>query len=160
MRPGEAGFLIATFSDESDIETEVPNSLISLAKSAKPKSAPVKAKAKAKGKAKAKAKVKAASTALPKPEPKGKAKAKAKAAAVNNPDCVFDRYYYPKSAACGTRQKLPQRFQMFQFGNASVTKSDLYEIADQCIKRLLANDLSKTNSKAWCVQRFEAVKES
>ena len=102
MRPGDAGFLIATFAEESDIETEVPNSLISLAKSAKPKSAPVKANAKAKSKAKAKAKAKAASTALPKPEAKGKAKAKAKAkaAAVNNSDCVFERYYYTKSGAC------------------------------------------------------------
>ena len=92
---------------------------------------------KAKGKAKAKAKAKAASTALPKPEAKGKAKAKAKAkaAAVNDSDCAFERYYYTKSGACGIRQKLPQRFQMFQLGNASATEPDLYEIADQCIKR-------------------------
>ena len=49
MKPGDSGFLVAIFPGEEELETEVPNSLISLAKSAKP-SVP-KAKAKAKGKA-------------------------------------------------------------------------------------------------------------
>ena len=74
MKPGDSGFLVAIFPGEEELETEVPNSLISSAKGAKPSVPKAKAKAKgqakakAKGKAKAKAKVKAAAT---------KAKAKA-----------------------------------------------------------------------------------
>ena len=64
-KPGDSGFLVAKSPGAEELETEVPNSLISLAKGAKP-SVP-KAKAKAKGKAFAKAKSKA------------KAKAKGKA---------------------------------------------------------------------------------
>ena len=44
---------------------------------------------------------------------------------------------------------------MFEFGDFSATKADLYEIADQCITRLLANDLSKADAKEWCMQRFQ-----
>lgn len=66
---------------------------------------------------------------------------------------------YTKSGACGIRQKLPERYQMFQFGNSSVTKSDLYEIADQCIQRMLANDLAKEDAKDWCTQRFHSLNQ-
>ena len=44
---------------------------------------------------------------------------------------------------------------MFEFGDSSATKTDLNEIADQCITRLLANDLSKADAKEWCMQRFQ-----
>ena len=147
------------------LRIHVPNSLIGLAKAGKPSHAVSKAKAKAKGKAKAKAKAKASSSASAKAVAKSKAKAKAKAkasakaAVVKNDDCVFERYYYTKSGACGIRQKLPERYQMFQFGNSSVTKSDLYEIADQCIQRMLANDLAKEDAKDWCTQRFHSLNQ-
>ena len=165
MQPGDHGFLMASVEGDSEFETEVPNSLISLAKAGKPSHAVSKAKAKAKGKAKAKAKAKASSSASAKAVAKSKAKAKAKAkasakaAVVKNDDCVFERYYYTKSGACGIRQKLPERYQMFQFGNSSVTKSDLYEIADQCIQRMLANDLAKEDAKDWCTQRFHSLNQ-
>ena len=160
MKPGDSGFLVAKFPGTEELETEVPNSLISLAKGAPnvPKAkakgkafakAKSKAKAKAKGKAKAKAKVKAKAKSSP--------KAKAKAAA--GPDqCTFERYYYTKTGKCGIRQKQPLRFQMFEFGDSSATKTDLYEIADQCITRLLANDLSKADAKEWCLQRFQNLR--
>eukprot|EP00438_Fugacium_kawagutii_P004784 Skav203121 [mRNA] locus=scaffold447:642974:646288:- [translate_table: standard] len=168
MRPGDSGFLMATFPGDNEFETEIPNSMISLAKAAKPLAPLVKAKAKAKaqakgkakGKAKAKAKasVKAAakSKAAAKGCPKGKAKAKAKAAAVTG-DCVFERYYYSKTGKCGIRQKLPVRYQMFEFGDLSVTKPDLYEIADQCIIRLLAKDLAKEDAKEWLCSKCGCV---
>eukprot|EP00438_Fugacium_kawagutii_P026860 Skav221156 [mRNA] locus=scaffold85:3620:4189:- [translate_table: standard] len=169
MRPGDSGFLMATFPGDKKFETEIPNSMISLAKVAKPLAPLVKAKAKAKGKAKAKTKAQAKGKAKAKAKasvkaaaksktaakgcPKSKAKAKAKAAAVTG-DFVFERYYYGKTGKCGIRQKLPVRYQMFEFGDLSVTKPDLYEIADQCIIRLLAKDLAKEDAKEWCLQRF------
>ena len=156
MKPGDPGFLVAIFPGEEELETEVPNSLISLAKSAKP-NAP-KAKAKAKGKAKAKAKSKARAKAKGKAKAKSTPKAKAKAAA-GPEQCAFERYYYTKTGKCGIRQKQPMRFQMFEFGDFSATKTDLYEIADQCITRLLANDLSKADAKEWCMQRFQNLGE-
>lgn len=172
MRPGDGGFLKARFGEEVEFETEVPNSMISLAKAGKPSHGRSQAKGKAKSKAKAKPKAKSSSTALAKTAAKSKAKAKAKpkaqaksaprakSAAAPNSECVFERYYYTSSGACGIRQKKPVRYQMFQFGNASVTKADLYEIADQCVQRLLANDLSQTDAKAWCLQRFEFLRQS
>ena len=69
----------------------MPNSLISLAKGAKP-SVP-KAKAKAKGKAFAKVKSKAKAKAKGKAKAKSSPKAKAKAAA-GPEQCTFERYYY------------------------------------------------------------------
>ena len=48
---------------------------------------------------------------------------------------------------------------MFEFGDSSATKTDLNEIADQCITRLLANDLSKADAKEWCMQRFQNLGE-
>ena len=156
MKPGDSGFLVAIFPGEEELETEVPNSLISLAKSAKP-SVP-KAKAKAKGKAKAKAKSKAKAKAKGQAKAKSSPKAKAKASA-GPEQCTFERYYYTKTGKCGIRQKIPVRFQMFEFGDLSATKTDLYEIADQCITRLLANDLSKADAKEWCMQRFQNLGE-
>ena len=78
MKPGDYGFLVAIFPGEKELETEVPNSLITLAKGAKPSVA--KAKAKAKGKASAKAKSKAKAKAKGKAKAKSSPKAKAKAA--------------------------------------------------------------------------------
>eukprot|EP00438_Fugacium_kawagutii_P022162 Skav235760 [mRNA] locus=scaffold803:448400:453853:+ [translate_table: standard] len=104
MRPGDSGFLMATFPGDNEFETEIPNSMISLAKAAKPLAPLVKAKAKAKAQAKGKA--------------KGKAKAKAKASV--------------KAAA-----------------KSKAAAKDLYEIADQCIIRLLAKDLAKEDAKEW-----------
>ena len=66
MKPGDSGFLVAIFPGAEGLETEAPNSLISLAKGAKP-SVP-KAKAKAKGKAFAKAKSKAKAKVRQKPK--------------------------------------------------------------------------------------------
>ena len=152
MKPGDSGFLVAIFRGEKELETEVPNSLITLAKGAKPSVA--KAKAKAKGKASAKAKSKAKGKAKAKSNPKAKAKA-----AASPEQCTFERYYYTKTGKCGVRQKQPERFQMFEFGDFSATKTDLYEIADQCITRLLANDLSKADAKEWCMQRFQNLGE-
>ena len=152
MKPGDSGFLVAIFRGEKELETEVPNSLITLAKGAKPSVA--NAKAKAKGKASAKAKSKAKGKAKAKSSPKAKAKA-----AAGPEQCTFERYYYTKTGKCGVRQKQPERFQMFEFGDFSATKTDLYEIADQCITRLLANDLSKADAKEWCMQRFQNLGE-
>lgn len=168
MQPGDSGFLMATFPGEIEFETEIPNSMISLAKGAKPLASAVKAKAKAKAKGKAKAKTKAKAKAVVKAAAKakakakgiakGKAKSKAKAAAPAS-EFVFERYYYTKTGKCGIRQKLPERYQMFEFGNFSVTQQDLYEIADQCIARLLANDLAKEDAKEWCLQRFRNLEQ-
>lgn len=153
----ESGFLVAIFPGEEELETEVPNSLISLAKGAKPSAPKAKAKAKAKGQAKAKAKGKAKAkvkAAASKAKAKSSPKAKAKAAAASE-TCIFERYYYTKTGKCGVRQKQPVRYQMFEFGDLSVTKTDLYEIAGQCITRLLAKDLSKADAKEWCMRRFQ-----
>ena len=154
MKPGDSGFLVAIFPGEEELETEVPNSLISLAKSAKPSVPKAKAKGKAKAKAKSKAKAKAKGQAKAKSSPKAKARASA-----GPEQCTFERYYYTKTGKCGIRQKIPVRFQMFEFGDLSATKTDLYEIADQCITRLLANDLSKADAKEWCMQRFQNLGE-
>lgn len=152
MKPGDCGFLVAIFPGAAPLETEAPNSLITLAKGAK--AIVATAQAKAEGKASAKAKSKAKAKAKGKAKAKSSPKAKAKAAA-GPEQCTFERYYYTKTGKCGIRQKQPVRFQMFEFGDSSATKTDLYEIADQCITRLLANDLSKADAKEWCVQRFQ-----
>jgi len=164
MKPGDSGFLVAKFPGTEELETEVPNSLISLAKGAKPSVPKAKAKAKGKAFAKAKSKAKAKAKGKAKAKAKGKAKAKsspkAKAKAAAGPEqCTFERYYYTKTGKCGIRQKQPRRFQMFEFGDSSATKTDLYEIADQCITRLLANDLSKADAKEWCLQRFQNLRK-
>ena len=157
MKPGDSGF-VAKFPGAEELETEVPNSLISLAKGAKPSVPKAKAKGKAFAKAKSKAKGKAKAKAKGKAKAKSSPKAKAKAAA-GPEQCTFERYYYTKTGKCGIRQKQPLRFQMFEFGDSSATKTDLYEIADQCITRLLANDLSKADAKEWCLQRFQNLRE-
>ena len=133
-----------------------------MAKGAKPSVPKAKAKGKAFAKAKSKAKAKAKGKAKAKAKGKAKAKSspKAKAKAAAGPEqCTFERYYYTKTGKCGIRQKQPLRFQMFEFGDSSATKTDLYEIADQCITRLLANDLSKADAKEWCLQRFQNLRK-
>ena len=45
MKPGDSGFLVAIFPGAQELETEVPNSLISLAKGAQPSVPKAKAKA-------------------------------------------------------------------------------------------------------------------
>ena len=72
----------------------------------------------------------------------------------------FERYHYKSPGKCGIRQKKPVRTQLFEFGDFSVLKEDLYEIADQAITRLLAKDLAIADAKSWCLERLESLKQS
>ena len=94
------GFLVATFPGESGFETEIPNSLISLAKGSPSASkAKGKAKAKAKGKAVAKGKAKSHPKGKAKAKPKGKAKAKA-VAACDELGFLCDTWLIQSSCSC------------------------------------------------------------
>ena len=100
MSPGDSGFLVATFPGESGFETEIPNSLISLAKGSPSASkAKGKAKAKAKGKAVAKGKAKSHPKGKAKAKPKGKAKANA-VAACDELGFLCDTWLIQSSCSC------------------------------------------------------------
>ena len=125
-------------------------------------------------KAKAKAKAKAAA------EAKSKAKAKAKAKSSNgnadekedepaeettevkqeDPETTGDesRRQYTKKWYNARHKmgivKLPANKQLCQFGNASVEKEKLVEIANEAIDKLISGSLQETGLKLWCEEQL------
>ena len=50
--------------------------------------------------------------------------------------------------------KLPANKQLCQFGNASVEKEKLVEIANEAIDKLISGSLQETGLKLWCEEQL------
>ena len=165
MQSGPNGFLLAHFGTEQPWETEVPNTMLGLSKPVAPKAKP-KAHPKTKGQAKAKAKPEAKPKAKPKAKPEAKAKASAAGGSDIAPNCQvglatdshsFRKMWYIGTGKAAILQLTPNKGQLCQFGGKDLSKTDLYDICDQAIRRLSGRDLKFEDCKDWCHNRYMAA---
>ena len=122
--------------------------------------AKAKAKAEAKSKAKAKAKAKAKSSKGNADEKEDEPAEETTEVKQEDPETTGDesRRQYTKKWYNARHKmgivKLPANKQLCQFGNASVEKEKLVEIANEAIDKLISGSLQETGLKLWCEEQL------